>query len=272
MNLEIEKNRGRSMPKNLMDLTGRVAVVIGGTSGLGRELAIGLATAGADVVPTGRREKMVDEVCTAVEATGVRTLRAVCDIGSRGSVDQFRDAVLAAFGQVDILVNAAGQIFRKPTMDISEKEWDGLMDVNLTGMLRTCQSVYPSLAANRRGRIINIASLNSYVALVQVAARVCRGLEVGRALAHAQSGGRVGAEWRQRERHRPRRVPHRSECGLLPRRAPSAGGELRLRTPMARCGNSQELIGARGVVRVGRGQLHHGPVPGSGWRIPWHRA
>ncbi len=134
-----------------MDLTGRVAVVIGGTSGLGRELAIGLAAAGADVVPTGRREKMVEEVCAEVERAGGRTLRAACDIGSRQSVDGFRDTVLAAFGHVDVLVNAAGQIFRKPTVDISETEWDGLMDVNLTGMLRTCQSFYPALAANRHG-------------------------------------------------------------------------------------------------------------------------
>jgi NAD(P)-dependent dehydrogenase (short-subunit alcohol dehydrogenase family) len=96
--------------KNLMDLTGRVAVVIGGTSGLGRELAIGLATAGADVVPTGRRETMVAEVCAEVERAGGRTLRKVCDIGSRASVDEFREHVLAQFGQVDILVNAAGQI------------------------------------------------------------------------------------------------------------------------------------------------------------------
>ena len=156
--------------KNLMDLTGRVAVVIGGTSGLGRELAIGLARAGADVVPTGRREAMVDEVCAEVERAGARTLRRVCDIGSRASVDQFRDAVLADFGHVDVLLNAAGQIFRKPTMEVSETEWDRLMDVNLTGMLRTCQSFYPALAANRRGRIINIVSLTSFVALVQVTA------------------------------------------------------------------------------------------------------
>src|SRR5580658_3431776 len=114
--------------KNLMDLTGRVVVVIGGTSGLGRELAIGLATAGANVVPTGRREAMVEEVCSEVERAGGQTLRRVCDIGARASVDEFRDAVLGEFGQVDVLVNAAGQIFRKPTMDVTETEWDRLMD------------------------------------------------------------------------------------------------------------------------------------------------
>src|SRR5581483_12172184 len=158
------------MAKNLMDLTGRVAAVIGGTSGIGRKLAAGLAEAGATVAPTGRREQLVDEVCKEVEAFGGKTIRKTCDIGSRESVDAFRDAVVAEFGGVDILLNAAGQIFRKPTLDVSEAEWDKLMDVNLTGMLRACQSFYAPLKANGRGRIINIASLNSYVSLVQVTA------------------------------------------------------------------------------------------------------
>src|SRR5215469_8038041 len=100
------------MPENLMDLSGRVAVVMGGTSGLGRKLAVGLARAGANVAPTGRREQMVNEACAEVEQAGGETVRAVCDIASRATIDAFRDAVLDKFGQVDILVNAAGQIFR----------------------------------------------------------------------------------------------------------------------------------------------------------------
>src|SRR5450432_3209360 len=140
--------------KNLMDLTGRVAVVIGGTSGIGREMAIGLAEAGASVVPTGRREHQIDEVCSAIENAGVKTLRHACDAGNRASVDLFRDAVVSEFGQVDILVNAAGRIFRKPTKDVSEEEWNALFDVNLTGTLRACQSFREPLAANKRGRIV----------------------------------------------------------------------------------------------------------------------
>ncbi|MGA2594826.1 MAG: SDR family NAD(P)-dependent oxidoreductase, partial [Bryobacteraceae bacterium] len=100
--------------RNLMDLTGRVAVVIGGTSGIGRKLAGGLAEAGAAVAPTGRREPMVDEACVEIERAGGKTMRHTCDIGSRESIDRFRDAVLAEFGQVDVLLNAAGQTLKKP--------------------------------------------------------------------------------------------------------------------------------------------------------------
>src|SRR5260370_33993442 len=156
--------------ENLMDLSGRVAVVIGATSGIGRELALSLARAGADVVPTGRRETLAGDVCSEVERAGRKTIRHACNILSRESIDQFRDAVLAQFGHVDILLNAAGQIFRKPTKDVSEAEWNGLMDVNLTGMLRTCQSFYSALAQSGRGRIVNIASLNSFVSLREVTA------------------------------------------------------------------------------------------------------
>ena len=153
-----------------MDLTGRVAVVIGGTSGIGRTLAAGLAAAGADVVPTGRREAMIEEVCAEIESAGGKTMRQACDIGSRESVDRFRDAVLARFSRVDVLLNAAGQTFRKPTADVSEEQWNRILDVNLTGMLRTCQSFYRPLAASRRGRIVNIASLTSFVAFYEVTA------------------------------------------------------------------------------------------------------
>ena len=128
--------------KNIMDLTGRVAVVVGGTSGLGRAIAIGLAEAGADVVASGRREQMVDQVAAEIEKAGRRSLRHTMDIASRASIDGLRDAVLKEFGQVDILLNAAGRTFRKPTKDVSEADWNCLMDTNLTGMLRACQSFY----------------------------------------------------------------------------------------------------------------------------------
>src|ERR1700722_7367224 len=99
--------------KNLLDLTGRVAVVIGATSGLGHTLAAGLAAHGATVVPTGRRAE-----------------RLACDVSSRESIDAFRDAVLAQYGRVDILLNAAGQTFKGPVQDIAESDWSRIFDVN----------------------------------------------------------------------------------------------------------------------------------------------
>jgi NAD(P)-dependent dehydrogenase (short-subunit alcohol dehydrogenase family) len=226
--------------KNFFDLTGRVVAVIGGTSGIGRELAIGLAAAGAHVVPTGRRQSHVEEVCTAVEQAGGQTLRQVCDIGSRESVDAFRDAVLAKFGQVDVLLNAAGQIFRKPTNDVSEAEWNRLFDVNVTGMLRTCQSFYAALRAHRRGRIINIASLTSFVALVQVtpyAATKSAVMALTRSLAveWAQDGINVNAI-----------APgvFRTDINAALLDGTDRGRELKLRTPMGRFGRTEELTGA----------------------------
>src|SRR5260370_28239968 len=158
------------MTKNLFDLTGRVAVVMGGTSGLGRAIAIGVAEAGADVVPTGRREALVGAGCWETEAAGRRTLRHAADVLDRSKIDALRDAVVAAFGRADILVNAAGRTFRKPTKDVGEQEWSALLDTNLTGMLRACQSFYEPLRASGHGRVINIASLSSFVSLYEVAA------------------------------------------------------------------------------------------------------
>ena len=105
------------------DLTNRVAVVIGATSGIGRELAVGLARHGADVVPTGRRLQHLEAVCKEVEAAGRRTLCQPADVRDRPSLDSLRDAVLQHFGRVDILLNAAGSTFKQPTIAASEEHW-----------------------------------------------------------------------------------------------------------------------------------------------------
>jgi NAD(P)-dependent dehydrogenase (short-subunit alcohol dehydrogenase family) len=152
------------------DLSGRVAVVVGGTSGIGRAIAHGLAEAGADVVATSRRMEQVESVASEIEQLGRRALRLASDVADRASLEHVLDRTVAELGKVDILVNSAGRTKRGPTLDFPEEAWTDIIDTNLTGTLRSCQVFGRHMLEREYGRIVNIASLSTFVALYEVAA------------------------------------------------------------------------------------------------------
>ena len=158
------------MKDSFFSLEGKVAVVTGGTSGIGRALSLGLADAGADVIATARRKEQVDDTAKEIEARGRQTLRMASDVGDRSTLEALLVVVLERFSKVDILVNCAGMIKRTPTLDLPEAEWTNILNTNLTGTLRACQVFGRHMLERGYGRIVNIASLNSFVALSEVAA------------------------------------------------------------------------------------------------------
>jgi NAD(P)-dependent dehydrogenase (short-subunit alcohol dehydrogenase family) len=224
----------------LFDLSNRLAVVVGGTSGIGRAIALGLADAGADVVVTGRRPANVDSVAAEIESRGRRTLRVPADVANTAELERVKAACVEAFGRLDIMVYAAGTTKRVSTLDMTEDDWTRVMDTNITGMFRSCQVFGREMVSRRTGRIIAIGSLSSFVGLFEVAAYTASksavaGLTRALAIEWAPYGVNVNAI-----------APgvFRTDFNQALLDGTPRGHEFLMRTPLGRFGSIEELQGA----------------------------
>jgi len=228
------------MSYSKLDLDGRVAVVIGGTSGIGRAIAHGMAEAGADVVCTSRRMEQVKAAAAEIESLDRRTLRVASDVSDKPSMAALLTECVAAFGKVDILVNSAGRTKRDPSLNVTEEDWNAILETNLTGTLRACQIFGEHMVERGYGRIINIASLSTFVSLFEVAAYSASKAAV------ASLTKSLAIEWARKGVNVNAIAPGVFRTALNQKLLDETprGQEFLMRTPMGRFGNVEELAGA----------------------------
>jgi NAD(P)-dependent dehydrogenase (short-subunit alcohol dehydrogenase family) len=154
----MELSRTKSV-KELFDLTGRVAIITGGSIGLGRQMAEGLAEMGASVALCARKKERCEQAAGELQKLGVKTLALACDVRNPASIQEAVDATLAQFGRIDILINNAGTSWGAPVEEMRLEHWNRVIETNLTGTFLCSQAVGKVMIGQRRGKIINIASV-----------------------------------------------------------------------------------------------------------------
>lgn len=225
---------------SVFDISGRRALVVGGTSGLGKAIGLGLAGAGAHTAITGRRADAVESATRSIRELGVGSFAFPCDATDPEQVRGLRAAVEHHFEGLDILVYAAGATLKRPTTEIALDEWRSLQTLNVEGALITLQVFFGLLRASPYARAITIASLGSFLSFHEVAAYSASKaalLSLTRSLAceWAPHGIKVNAL-----------VPGVFETDLNRKilNETPRGQELLMRTPMGRFGDAKELVGA----------------------------
>jgi NAD(P)-dependent dehydrogenase (short-subunit alcohol dehydrogenase family) len=145
--------------KQLFDLSGRVALVTGGATGLGMQMATGLAEMGASLILCARKVERLEKAAAEFEKLGVQTLALACDVKNPAAVQAVVDAAVTKFGRIDILINNAGTSWGAPVEEMKLEHWNKVIETNLTGTFLFAQAVGKVMVPARRGKIINISSV-----------------------------------------------------------------------------------------------------------------
>jgi 3-oxoacyl-[acyl-carrier protein] reductase len=154
-----------------LSLEGKVAIITGAGTGIGRAVTLDFARAGANVVLAGRRLDLLQQVSREIDTIGKRSLAVQTDVSRKAEVDHLVAATIEQFGCIDILVNNAGLLIIKSVLESTEDEWDSIIDINLKGCYLCCQAVSNNMISRRQGNIINIASLGGV--------STCGGISIG---------------------------------------------------------------------------------------------
>lgn len=228
------------MAYSKLNLEGKRALVFGGTSGIGRSIAHGLAEAGADVAPVARRLEEVAKTAAEIRSMGRKTIEAAADVTQRAEIQRVIDLLLKEWGRIDILVNSAGTTKRNPSIEYDDETFDRILNINLKGTWYACQMVGHVMRDQQYGRVINIASVGSFLSLHE-SAPYCASKGAIVALTRA-----LAAEWTAYHIAVNAIAPGFFETPLNRHIINERGRKASIlsHTPMGRFGNLEEIKGA----------------------------